>query len=367
MKKEKIYWIRRVVMTVSVIVSLPLLLLFLAGCQPKWEIQNPYRQVDWNTHQRCKANLHTHTTRSDGRMNPHSVVDGYHQLGYDVLAITDHNEVTFPWTAFSEMDASSSSHRRLEEGQLEVEELRYENRNPGELNMLAIQGNELSKHHHMGSYFTDHNGTEEVEESLEATASKDGLVMFNHPGRYTNRDPGLYNVEWYAGYFQRYDHLLGLEIYNQGDRYPNDRQLWDAVLSEMMPERPVWGYSNDDMHHSSTLGRNWNVFLLPEISESWIRKGMREGRSFYVYAPSGHDGPPLPEIENIKVNKRKGLIELTCSGQDSVRWISDGKVVQRGSLFLLKENPGVSDYVRAEVFGPGETITGTQPFGITRH
>jgi hypothetical protein len=132
----------------------------------------------------------------------------------------------------------------------------------------------------------------------------------------------------------------------------------------MMPERPVWGYSNDDMHKENTLGRNWNVFILPELSEDWVRKGLEEGRSFYVYAPSGHDGPGLPQINKIKVNNRKGTIELSASGQDSIRWVSEGKVVDRGNLLTLKEHAGLAGYVRAEIFGPGNTIIGTQPFGI---
>ena len=348
------------------VIVLTLLTFGFFSCQPKWDIQNPYAEVDWANHQRYKANLHTHTTRSDGRMNPQTVVDKYHALGYKILAITDHNEVTYPWTAFAEMEASSGSYERLEEGRLEEEEIVYENRDPKQLGMLAIQGNELSRHHHTGSFFNDHNGTETEEESLKAVASKNGLNMFYHPGRYTSRNPEKYNIDWYVDFYQRYDQLIGMEIYNQGDRYPGDRETYDAVLSRLMPDRPVWAYSNDDMHHSSTLGRNWNVLLLPELNETWVRKGMQEGRSYYVYSPSGHNAAVLPEIHEITVNSRKGLIEVNVTGHDSIRWISGGEVVFRGTQLSLKDNPEVEKYVRAEIFGPGEVIMGTQPFGVSR-
>jgi hypothetical protein len=334
------------------------------GCQPKWDIQNPYAEVDWTNHQRYKANFHTHTTRSDGRLNPQNVVDKYHALGYHILAITDHNEVTYPWTSFAEMEASNGAHQRLEGGQLEVQDLVYKNRDPQQLGMLAIQGNELSRHHHTGSFFNDHNNTETEEESLKAVAAKNGLNMFYHPGRYTARDPEKYNIDWYVDFYQRFDQLIGMEIYNQGDRYPTDRRTYDAVLSRLMPGRPVWAYSNDDMHHSSTLGRNWNVLLLPELNETWVRKGMQEGRSYYVYSPSGHNASVLPEIHEITVNSRKGLIEVNVTGHDSIRWISGGEVVFRGTQFALKDNPEIEKYVRTEIFGPGEVIMGTQPFGI---
>lgn len=98
---------------------------------------DPYRTVDWDRVQRHKANLHTHTTVSDGRMPPHQVVDEYHSRGYAVLALTDHNKVTYPWSSFDRWKTGN------------------ENRDPGTLGMLALSGNELSRHHHTLSLFSD--------------------------------------------------------------------------------------------------------------------------------------------------------------------------------------------------------------------
>ena len=41
-----------------------------------------------------KANLHSHTTLSDGKIKPEDVVAGYKAHGYDILAITDHEYIT---------------------------------------------------------------------------------------------------------------------------------------------------------------------------------------------------------------------------------------------------------------------------------
>ena len=41
-----------------------------------------------------KANLHCHTTLSDGKIKPEDVVAGYKTHGYDILAITDHEYIT---------------------------------------------------------------------------------------------------------------------------------------------------------------------------------------------------------------------------------------------------------------------------------
>ena len=37
-----------------------------------------------------KANFHCHSTNSDGRLDPASVVTFYQNAGYDILSITDH-------------------------------------------------------------------------------------------------------------------------------------------------------------------------------------------------------------------------------------------------------------------------------------
>lgn len=340
--------------------ALFILFIVFTSCA-RWNITNPYEQVDWQNHRQYKANLHTHTTKSDGGLAPQMAVDHYHQLGYNILAITDHNEVTYPWTEFASMEASGKSKERLENGQIDPESIIYENRDPEALGMIAIQGNEVSAPHHIGSLFNDYNHpTKQEDSAFVSIAAKDGLVIINHPGRYKH------NAQWYIDFYKKYNHLIGMEIYNQGDRYPSDRQLWDSVLVALLPVRTVWAYSNDDMHREKSIGRNWNIFVLPELSEEWVRKGIEKGRSFYVYAPEGHSNTNIPVIHSVQVNTKNGQIQLEATGQDSIRWISGGKKVYKGNLIKLDDCPELSAYVRAEIYGANGFIMGTQPFLIQK-
>ncbi len=349
---------------------LPILLLALSACAPKWDIDNPYEQVRWEQDLQYKANFHTHTTRSDGRLNPHTVVDRYHELGYAILAITDHNLVTYPWTEFSRMEASQRSHRLMEEApETMPEDLVFEDRDPTALGMIDIKANELSSHHHMGSFFNHHPqpvyghsmaySTDE-EESLQAVREENGIVMLYHPGRYDRP------LDWYVDLYARHDHLFGLEVYNLGDRYPDDRILWDSILTVTMPDRPVWAYSNDDMHMASHVGRNWNVMILPGLSQEEVRRGMEEGLSYFVYAPEGHEGPAVPQIERIDVNNRRGRIAISARHHERVVWIAEGIHVHEGHTLALDELPEGTTYVRAELHGAGNSVVGTQPFGIRK-
>ena len=54
----------------------------------------------------------------------------------------------------------------------------------------------------------------------------------------------------------------------------------------------------------------------------------------------------------------------TVIGCNLVVWKTGGKVVYEGNIIDLNELEETFTYVRAKLFGDGETVTGTQPFGI---
>jgi hypothetical protein len=160
---------------------------FIAGrCEsaPALEVAlNPYEQVDWEVTDRQKANFHTHTTQSDGHFVPHKVVDMYVDQGYAVLAITDHDHVTWPWTAFEEMQASRLSWNRYRAGQIERPD-GYENRDPDLLGIYGPPGNELSRNHHTISLFSEFEAPlKDLHGVLGdmAAFSDQGLAMLAHP------------------------------------------------------------------------------------------------------------------------------------------------------------------------------------------
>ncbi len=340
MKKWRVFSQRLVVAVIPILIVAAA----LTGCanrEAEWDIQNPYAGVDWAKYQQHKANFHTHTTLSDGSGTPQEVIDRYHARGVTILALTDHDTMktectTWPWQAFD--------------------------RDPEILGMVAIEGNEISRVHHIGSYFNDYGEADVDSEDavLKEIGRRGGLAVLFHPGRYEK------SVEWYVEMYRTYPHLIGFEIYNQGDRYPNDRKTWDSILADRGIERSVWGFSNDDMHNPRThLGSNWNIMLLPELSAEWVRRGIEDGAFFFVYAPEGHKGAPLPVIKSITVDLQKGVIHIDATGYESIEWISQGIVVHRGDRVTLSELSTLGRYIRAEIRAADSgSIVGTQPFRI---
>jgi len=295
-------------------------------------IMDPYRAANWSTFIHVKANLHTHTLQSDGTLTPTEMIDNYAQHGYGVLAITDHDQVTHPWTAYG--------------------------RDPAVLGMLDVQGNELSASYHVNSLFCDYTSTSgNVDVLLPGIAAKYGIATFNHPGWYS------LSAEYYANYYRKYPQLVGQEIYNQNDRFPLNRPKWDEVLTLLMPDRPVWGFSNDDSHYPQDLFYNYNVLLLESVTMANAKAAIMGGQFYATHVKS--PGAVAPTITSILVDEKAGTITINAVNCTLIKWISDGQHVTSGAVINCLTTPGVGKYVRAELSGTNGT-TYTNPFGIRR-
>ncbi|MBD3420198.1 MAG: hypothetical protein GF398_08800 [Chitinivibrionales bacterium] len=297
-------------------------------------VVNPYADVSWAACGRYKANLHTHTTESDGNMSPGEVIDAYAGAGCKVLALTDHNKNTWPWSSWG--------------------------RTPSGVGMIGISGCEASIHDHLNTLYSDYNGSRPtIEASITQAANDGGLAQINHPGRY-NR-----SVSWYVNLFEQYDNLFGIEVYNQGDRYSGDRELWDDILSRMMPQRPVWGTSNDDLHRISHLGRNWQVLLTPggRLDSVSIRGAIVKGAFYACYDMSGN-GADVVELDSFEVARGAVRVFAHCAG-DSIHWISDGVDIHQGGEIALS-HASLGSYLRAVIYGNNGARTLTQPIGLDK-
>ena len=319
-------------------------MLCLLGCALRVIAQttvvlNPYAEVDWDTVEVHKANLHSHTTESDGVLTPQELLDLYAAAGYTIFSITDHDTnapdaPTWPWEAYG-IDVVATG-------------------------MLPILGNEISRPDHIGSFFNDYgDGSQrEVDAALTEIGARDGIAVLFHPGRYARRR----TTADYVQFYRDHPHLIGMEVFNQNDRYPGDRATYDAVLTRLMPARPVWAMANDDFHRMEHFARSFNLFLLPEggLNEEAFRAAFEAGRFHAVHNPS-RDTDQVLIPERIEVTETE--IRLTVEAEaDQIIWISEGHEVHRGPVLPLSMNLG--SYVRAQLMGEAGTQTLLQPFGL---
>ena len=337
---------------------------------------NPYAGIDWATIHQYKSNLHTHTTQSNDAIDEFTtanVVDKYHAAGYKILALTDHDYNPYPWQLFPQYMSGVPA------------------RDPETLGMLAIPGNELSKDNtnswsertggefnHHNDFFTGRQGQEfaSLQESYAYTHALGGMQIINHPGQYWSIDNTYSETQkngpgWHASNFKTYPSLVGLEVYNQGDRRANDRVLWDQILQRTMPMRNVYGYSGDDTHNNEQLFRNYNMMLMTDLTTEDLKQAMRTGASYFCYEPKGSGEAKAPRITNIEVDEQAQTITVDANGL--VHWIyatdktssaassARSTVVGIGKTFCYKGYQGT--YVRAYISNVyGETCT--QPIGF---
>lgn len=346
----------------------------------KGVVSNAYKEVDWETTGRYKGNFHTHTSQSfDSSMKPDNAVDLYRSKGYQILALTDHDDNTYPWSMFNTFDYS------------------LENRYPEQEDMLTFPAIELSKDNnnswqeealtgdfnHHNDFFTGRKGQEfaTLQESYAYTNELGGMQIINHPGQYWSRDKSYNNDKfeknspaWHARNFQTYESLIGLEVYNQGNRRPNDRVLWDQILSITMPERPVYGYSCDDSHYIGHYYGNYQFMLMEELSIPALKDAMRKGKLYFSYEPGKTGDAKAPRISSIAVDEENKTITVDADSEE-VYWIAGvdlkddtpstrkSTIVGYGKTFHYEGFQG--KYVRAFIKNQyGETCT--QPFGFAK-
>ena len=341
-----------------------------SDCEPVI-YDNPYADIDWMTINQYKSNFHTHTTQSNDAIDEFTtanVVDKYHAAGYKILALTDHDYNPYPWQLFPQYMSGVPA------------------RDPEALGMLAVPGNELSKDNtnswsertggefnHHNDFFTGRQGQEfaSLQESYAYTYALGGMQIINHPGQYWSIDNTYSETQkngpgWHATNFNTYPSLVGLEVYNQGNRRPNDRILWDQILQRTMPARNVFGYSGDDTHNNEQLFRNYNFMLMEELTTEELKDAMRKGESYFCYEPKGSGEGKAPRIAAIHVDESEKTITIDANGL--VYWIyatdktsssassARSTVVGIGDTFSYKGYQG--SYVRALITNMyGETCT----------
>ena len=140
--------------------------------------------------------------------------------------------------------------------------------------------------------------------------------------------------------------MIGLEVYNQGNRRPNDRILWDQVLTLTMPERPVWGYSCDDTHTAEQYFRNYEFMLMPELTIDALKEAMREGQLVISYEYTGSGENKAPAVTSIDVDESRSLITVVSDDADMIEWISS----------THQEQSGVASSRKSTVVGIGKTF-----------
>ena len=370
-----------------------------------YTIENPYKDVDWDSWKPYRMATHVHTVRSDGNVEIDDMLEEYYKLGYQGVALTDHGTVDYGWTSKQSRLAlyayQSFVHGALDPLTAQRAEQMHTGSDRGGDGMTEIpMGIELNgastNKCHINSYFADcGHGDMEISTTWPRTAVEKshkagGITHINHVGEWAEakNDISVYNetfINDFASIYMDYSSCVGMELVNTTDnRTRNDRYLYDEVLKVLAPQgRNIFGFCEDDSHDYSDCANNAQFFMMPENNADNVRVSMETG-AFFACSKNAKTPDELgdgfvasgdfPMVSRLDVNNSTDTISITPYNATVVKIVADGVVIdektvtadnQKLSFDLNNYENSINDYVRFYVMGPGG-ICYIQPFLLTK-
>lgn len=276
-----------------------------------------------------KAQMHCHSTNSDGVFSPQEVGQLYKDRGYEILFLTDHNFMT-PYTDINI---------------------------PG---LLVINSEEYTFSKHINGFFLNHSvdaHSYKPQQAIDSIKSQGGISQFNHP---INTVAG---GEWAYSFteFMALNNLDIIEIHNTGTDILQayfDLSIWDNLLSN---GRKIWGTATDDMHKLTeymipTINNGWIMVKLCTLSEDSVFSAIKRG-DFY-----GSKGIVISEY-SVCGSK----ISISSPNATKIRFVGAwGENLKEVNGKIASYKRTTEKYIRVELeddgtFGVDKKIAWTQP------
>ena len=311
-----------------------------------------------------KANLHTHTNISDGALSPAEAKAAYKALGYQILALTDHNVVV------NHSDMTDKDFLMLTAAEVNYDkpcsDATYH------LNLIAERADNLWFPNHKSnapqkaqSYaekmicegmYTEY-ATGSINEMIQKANEMGFLVTLNHPTWSQNSYVDYIGLQGLWGVEVRNSECCTLG-YNE-----NNHRVYDDLLKSA---HRVYPLGADDMHSVRSLGHSWIMVGAEELNYSSTVKALKNG-DFYMSCG--------PQIFTLTVEDDN--LKITCSEAKEILLETPGRFARRGSgkdnttiseaTFNLadfaakfKDNDGA--YVKITVFAPDGTYAVTRAY-----
>lgn len=258
-----------------------------------------------------KANLHTHTTVSDGKYTPEEVKEIYKSRGYQILAITDH-EILIPHPELQDADFLPLTAYELSIGESHPTpkgrcyHLNLFAKDPGN----TFQFFDPALEHEVSLSYRDRILRENLQDrdySVEyanrviAAANEKGfLVTYNHPTWSQQEYPDYIGLKG----------LWGMEVYNHtcvclGYEEYNDRVYQDLLCQG----NGLFPVASDDFHHfkHGAPAGGWVMVGAEQLEYTAVIKALEQGD---FYASTG------PQIHSLTLEGT--TLRLRCSEAASV-------------------------------------------------
>ena len=203
-----------------------------------------------------RANLHTHSTVSDGWLTPQQVIDYYEQGGYEVLAFSDHYKAN-----------PVAQYRTRNMTLLPGIELHPKGPRGLTWHLLALGVPE----NFPGKYAT-------AQRAIDAVHAAGGMVFVAHP-----HWCGITSAD-----ILKLKNIVGIEVYNSSTRYigkASSEECWDELISAGFA---CGALAVDDIHGMSEAFGGWTMIVAPDRSPEALFDALRNRRYYATQGPEFH-------------------------------------------------------------------------------
>ncbi len=273
-----------------------------------------------------KANMHTHTTLSDGAFTPEEIKELYKSHGYSVVAYTDHEHI------IDNSHLSDDGFLAITSCELAIKEIATAHTGKNQrlkvchLNFYALDPHNITTPCYSSIY--DHFKSEELAEKGLVKFDEEYVRVYSHEGisemirlgrekgfivSYNHPNWSLENACDYLGY----EGLFAIEIFNNGINvmgFPDDERAYDDMLRS---GKKLYCTACDDTHKPCDLFGGWIMINAERLDYKTVMDALQSGN---FYASTG------PEIYSLTVDGGKAKIKFSPASRISI--ITCGRVAK---------------------------------------
>ncbi len=286
-----------------------------------------------------KANLHCHTTLSDGSLTPEEVKEAYQAKGYSIVAFTDHR-VLVP-----HLELKDEGFLPITSLEIDVMDQRRKGQDRDCYHFNFFSKNELADLFPPREEILEDYSVATINRYIAKANELGFLAQYNHP-RWSGQD---------VRHFSPLEGLWGFEVFNSGTHSVKRDGWGDEEFQQMCREgKYLCATAGDDNHNhlpmdhfDSECFRGWTMIKAPALTYDAVLTAMEKGD---LYASTG------PEIYELYVEDGKvhiktspaNLIILRGQYRDNLRSSAPTDSLTE-AVFDLRELPRVAPFFRIEV------------------
>jgi len=267
------------------------------------------KQLLPQTQNTYKANLHMHTTESDGRMTPEETKAYYKDHGYSIVAFTDHdiiaphhylNDENFLTITSMETYFNTSLFRKIDYDFVQTYHLSFFAKDPDNFECPAFSERYIERSHSLKfvkdeskKYDYDREYTQEFINKLIKECNEKGfLVSYNHP---------MWSLQNFRDYCDL-EGLWGVEVSNTAGAVacmPDNEQ---AFIDFLRDGKQVFPICADDAHSTASACGGWVMVKADKLEYKTVMTALEKG-DFY-----SSTGPSIDEL-----SYEDGKLYVKCS------------------------------------------------------